>query len=472
MTKKIKYFAILLFLAHFFIRCSTDDSLYVPDELRINDFVWKGMNQYYLWQNDVPALKDDRFANQNDLNTFLTTFTSPNTLFQSLRVDATTDKYSVIYADYSVLEGVLSGTTKNNGIDYGLKYKSGSTTDLFGFVQYVLPASDAAAKNIVRGQIFYAINGTPLTISNYRSLLANDTYTMNFANFDNGAISPNGQSVVLTKSVLSENPVYLNTVLNQGSKRIGYLVYNGFYSGYENQLNAAFGQLKSQNITHLILDLRYNSGGSIATAARLASMITGQFTGQLFAKQQWNGKMQNYWLQYNPGQLNTNFTTTLGNGSAINSLLLSKIYILTTKGTASASELVINGLKPYIQVLQIGDVTIGKNVGSVTLYDSANFGSAGRNPNHKYAMQPIVLKTINAAGFGDYQLGLQPTLFLTEDYGNAGVLGDAAEPMLQTALNLIMATGKNATSVGTSAKQFEVVKNATELENEMFVDIK
>ena len=87
-------------------------------------------------------------------------------------------------------------------------------------------------------------------------------------------------------------------------------------------------------------------------------------------------------------------------------------------------------------------------------------------------MQPIVLKTINAAGFGDYQLGLQPTLFLTEDYGNAGVLGDAAEPMLQTALNLIMATGKNATSVGTSAKQFEVVKNATELENEMFVDIK
>ena len=471
MKNYTKYFAFLFISMAFLAGCSKDDDLYVPDELRINDFVWKGMNQYYLWQNDVPNLNDARFGNQNDLNGFLATFTNPSTLFQSLRVAATTDKYSVIYSDYSLLEGILSGTTKNNGIDYSLKYKSGSTTDLFGFVNYVLPNSDAATKNVQRGQIFYAINGTPLTVSNYRSLLANDTYTLNFADFNNGAVTPNGQSVQLTKAVLSENPVYLNTVINQGNKRIGYLMYNGFYAGYENELNAAFGQLKSQNITHLILDLRYNSGGSIATSARLASMITGQFAGQLYAKQQWNGKMQNYWLQNNPSQLNTNFTSSLGNGSAINSLFLTKVYVLTTKGTASASELVINGLKPYIQVVQIGDVTIGKNVGSVTLYDSANFGSAGRNPNHKYAMQPIVLKTINAAGFGDYQMGLQPTVFLTEDYGNAGILGNITEPLLETTLNLIMSTGKPSGFVVHAAKQFETISNVLEIENEMFIDI-
>ena len=472
MKKSFKYLALLSVLILLTIGCTKDDELFVPDELRINDFIWKGMNQYYLWQNDVPNLRDDRFANQTDLNGFLATFADPTTLFQSLRVDATTDKYSVIYSDYSVLEGILSGTTKNNGVDYGLKYKTGSTTDLFGFVHYVLPNSDAAAKNIQRGQLFCAINGTPLTVSNYRTLLANDTYTMNFADFDNGAITPNGQSVLLTKSVLSENPVLINTVINQGTKRIGYLVYNGFYPNYENELNAAFGQLKSQNITHLILDLRYNSGGSIATSARLASMITGQFSGQLFAKQQWNAKMQNYWLQTNPNQLNTNFTSILGNGSGINSLNLSKLYVLTTKGTASASELVINGLKPYIQVIQIGDVTIGKNVGSVTLYDSPNFSSSGRNPNHKYAMQPIVLKTINAAGFGDYQSGLQPTIFQTEDYGNAGVLGNPTEPLLQTALNSIMATGKQNAATVNSAQEFAIIKELKPLENEMYIDIK
>ena len=469
MKNYLKYAVVFSISIISFLGCTKDDDLYVPNELKINDFVWKGMNQYYLWQNDVSNLRDDRFGSQADLNSFLATYTNPATLFQNLRVATILDKYSVIYSDYSVLEGILSGTTKNNGVDYGLKFNSGSTTDLFGFVQYVLPNSDAAAKNVRRGQLFYAINGTSLTLSNYRALLANDTYTMNFADFDNGAITPNGQSVSLTKAVLSENPVFLNTVINQGSKRIGYLVYNGFFAGYENELNAAFGQLKSQNITHLILDLRYNSGGSISTSARLSSMITGQFSGQLFAKQQWNGKMQNYWLQTNPGQLNTNFTNTLGNGSGINNLNLTKVYVLTSRGTASASELVINGLKPYIQVVQIGDVTIGKNVGSVTLYDSPNFSSAGRSAAHKFAMQPIVLKTINAAGFGEYQSGLQPNILQLEDLGNAGVLGNVNEPLLKTALNAIMAAGKSSGTQQQNVKVFTDAPKVNDLEDEMYL---
>jgi len=131
-------------------------------------------------------------------------------------------------------------------------------------------------------------------------------------------------------------------------------MYNGFYAGYDSQLNAAFGTLKSANVTDLVLDLRYNSGGSINSATKLASMITGQFTGQLFAKQQWNSKAQAYYESSNPSSLENRFV------GGLNSLQLNKVYILTTKGTASASELVINCLKPYINVVQIGDVTIGK----------------------------------------------------------------------------------------------------------------
>lgn len=460
---------VLLFVA---FSCTKDD-LAVPDELRVYDFVWKGMNQYYLWQADVPNLADNRFASQSSLNDFLSGYSDPTALFNDLRVSSSIDRFSVIFSDYTVLEGILSGNTLNNGVDYGLRYKTGSTTDIFGWVRYILPNSDASTKNIQRGAIFYAVNGTPLTASNYQSLLSATTYTLNLADFDNGNITPNGQSVTLTKTQLSENPVYASNVFTQGTKKIGYLMYNGFYSQYENQLNTAFGQLKSQNITHLVLDLRYNSGGSIDTATRLASLITGQFTGQVFAKQQWNGKLDAYWLQNNPNSLFNYFTTTTGNGSLLNSLNLNKVYILTSRSTASASELVINGLKPYIQVIQIGDTTTGKNVGSVTLYDSPNFGKSGANPNHKYAMQPLVLKTINAAGFGDYQSGLTSTIQQTEDYGNMGIIGDANEPLLATAINEIITNGRM--SVRKPGKNFVYCSDSKAIEplrNEMYVELK
>ncbi|WP_395044843.1 S41 family peptidase [Flavobacterium sp.] len=471
--KKITSISIVFLLFFSIISCEKQDDLYVPDDIKLNDYVWKGMNLYYLWQEDVSNLSDDRFANQNDLNSFLTDYSNPTTLFNTLRVDNSIDRFSVIYSDYSVLEGILTGNTLNNGVDFGLRFKTGSTTDIFGWVRYIIPNSDAASKNINRGSIFYAINGTPLTISNYQSLLSATSYTVNLADFDNGNITPNGLSIALTKTELSENPVYASTIINQASKKIGYLMYNGFYSSFENQLNSKFEQFKNENVTDLILDLRYNSGGSIATATRLASMITGQFSGQLFAKQQWNSKLEKYWSQNNPSQFINNFTNSIGNGNAINKLNLSKVYILTSRSTASASELVINGLKPYIQVVQIGDRTTGKNVGSITLYDSPNFSKNNVNPKHKYAMQPIVLKTINASGFGDYQTGLLADYPFLEDYGNLGEIGNSTEPMLSYTLNLISNGGRvNHQNNSKKFEPFSDSKAIEPLQTEMYLENK
>jgi carboxyl-terminal processing protease len=440
------------------------------------------LNLYYLWQSDVNNLADDRFANQSDLNTFLYGFTQPENLFQQLlnkpkslypNPGDAIDRFSVIFSDYNQLEGILSGTTKNNGAEFGLYYKDESQTSVFGVVRYVLPNSDAAAKNIQRGAIFYAVNGTPLTKENFNALLNNDVYTMNFATYDSGNITPNGQSVSLTKSVLSENPVYLTTVINSGTHKIGYLMYNGFYPNYESQLNAAFGTLKSQGITELVLDLRYNSGGSVATATRLASMITGQFENQIFAKEQWNAKIEDYYYSTNPSTLLNLFTNKLGNNETLSSLNLNKVYILTTKSSASASELVINGLKPYINVVQIGDVTTGKNVGSVTLYDSPSFSKTNSSTKHRYAMQPIVLKIVNKVGFGDYINGLEPTIELKEDFGNLGVLGDNDEPLLNAAINTIVGGGRPVPQ--NRIRNFDALQdNSTiaRLKSEMYVDSK
>ena len=466
--KNILKSILLLFLLTMPLACEDIDDNAVPGNLRINDFVWKGMNLYYLWQADVPNLDDNRFVNQDQLNTFLTDYSSPVALFNSLRVNNTVDRFSVIFPDYHVLEGILSGNTKNNGMDFGLRYKTGSTTDIFGWVRYIIPNSDASTKNIQRGVIFYAINGTPLTVDNYQSLLNSDTYSIDLADYDNGNITPNGQSISLTKTNLSENPILLNTVINQGNHKIGYLMYNGFYASYDNQLNTAFGQFQSENITDLVLDLRYNSGGSIRTATRLASMITGQFNGQLFAKEQWNAKAQAYYEDTDPGNLRNNFSNSIG-ATGINSLQLNKIYILTSKSTASASELIINCLKPYIDVVQIGDVTTGKNVGSITLYDSPTFTKSNVSGSHFYAMQPIVLKIVNKNGFGEYTEGLAPNYSLVENLGNLDVLGNTSEPLLSTAIGLITANGRMLQqNPNQMSRDFEDAKSMSPLRSEMY----
>jgi len=466
MKNIVKSFLLVLLFA-LPLSCEDMDDNAVPSELQIKDFIWKGMNLYYLWQADVSDLADDRFANQTQLNTFLETFENPTTLFNALRVNTSIDRFSVIYSDYSVLEGVLSGNTLNNGMDYGLRYKSGSTTDIYGWVRYIIPNSDAAAKPVARGNIFYAINGTPLTIDNYRTLLANETYTVNFADFDGGNITPNGQSVTLTKTALAENPILLSNVITQNDKKIGYLMYNGFFPSFDNQLNTVFGDFISQGVTHLVLDLRYNSGGSVNTATKLASMITGQFSGQLFARQQWNAKAQAYFQANNPGSLENKFI------GGLNSLNLNKVYVLTTKSSASASELVINCLKPYINVIQIGDVTAGKNVGSITLYDSPTFAKQNVNPNHKFAMQPIVLKIIDKNGFGDYTAGISPTFLLPENLNDLGILGNVNEPLLNAAINQIIANGRMMPQVpSVFERDFTDAKAINPLRTEMYIDRK
>jgi C-terminal processing protease CtpA/Prc len=464
-------FALLLFLVVFsFQGCQDMDDTAAPINLEVQDFIWKGLNQYYLWQADVPNLSDDRFASQDALNTFLRGYTVPEELFNALRVDKSIDRFSWIVDDYLELEGALQGTTKNDGAEFGLVYKAGSTTEIFGYVRYIIPGSDAATKELGRGSIFYGINGTQLTVSNYQSLLALESYTLNLADYNAGTITPNGKSVALTKTVLAENPILINKVITNGTHKIGYLMYNGFYADYDNKLNEAFASLKSQGVTDLVLDLRYNSGGSVLTATRLASMITGQYTGKVFAKQQWNQKINSYFESNNPDALKNLFTDKIGN-TPINSLNLTKIYILTTKSSASASELVINGLKPYMNVVQIGDVTTGKNVGSVTLYDSPTFGTENRNPNHRYAMQPIVLKIVNADGFGDYFNGLTPTYQLKENLGNLDILGNTTEPLLSTAIGKITGTGKMLRqSPEKDFNYFKDAKSLNGLQNQMYIE--
>ena len=116
---------------------------------------------------------------------------------------------------------------------------------------------------------------------------------------------------------------------------------------------------------------------------------------------------------------------------------MNKVIIITSRSSASASELVINCLKPYIDVIQVGATTYGKYQASVTLYDSPDFSLNGVNPSHNYALQPLVLKTLNSLGETDYYNGLDPDIIAYEDSSNLGIIGDLDEPLLSLALGQI-----------------------------------
>lgn len=484
MRTTFKIITVFLLTAFIFQSCQDDDDAIASPKpetqnLGIQNFIWKGLNLYYLWQANVPNLADNKFPKQSDLDSFLSGYTKPETLFESLLykpgslfpASEAVDRFSWMVDDYLELEGQLQGTTNNNGVEFGLSRKSTGSSEVIGWVRYIIPNSDASSKSIKRGDVFYGVNGTQLTISNYQSLLfgSNNDYTLNLADINGGAFTPNGKSVALTKTVLDENPILVNKVIVSGSHKIGYLMYNAFYSNYDTKLNDAFGTLKSQGITDLVLDLRYNGGGSVQTATRLASMITGNFTGKVFSKEQWNAKIDAYFANNNPESLKNLFTDKIGT-TPINSVNMTKIYILTSANTASASELVINGLKPYITVVQIGDLTTGKNVGSVTLYDSPTFGKENRNPNHRYAMQPLVLKIVNAAGYGDYQSGLVPNFQLKESLSTLDVLGSSTEPLLSLAIGKITGTSRLKPSI--KGIELEYVNDSKSIQglNQMYLE--
>jgi carboxyl-terminal processing protease len=442
---------LFLFLAVFSLQsCEDNDDKAAPADIQVNNFVWRGLNEFYLWQADVPNLADDRFANEQALNSFLRDYSKPEDLFQSLLNRPVSqypndpiDRFSWIVDDYTVLEQELNGIAKNTGVDFRLERVSKTSNDLVGYVRYIIPNSDASAKSdqIKRGDLFTSVNGQKLTVSNYEALLLDsDGYTLNLSSFNGNTVVPTGKSVTLTKTTLEENPVLISKVISKGNHEIGYLMYNGFYNNFDDALNVAFGDLKTKGITDLVLDLRYNGGGDVHSSTLLASMITGQFPGDVFSKRQYNAKFMSYFSEEDLESVIERFATETRSGQTINGLGLNTVYVITTRSTASASELVINGLKPYVNVIQIGDTTIGKNVGSFTIYDSETyFNKQGINRNHKYAMQPLTFRITNKNDFGDYTQGLSPAIenIRTEAVKTYGVLGNESEPLLRLAISRI-----------------------------------
>lgn len=456
----LKIAAVLLFFI--FASCSKDADFLIPGTVEadpnagvgVQDFMWKAMNYWYFWQADVPNLADDKFpitAEGSELYTeFLLSEDNPADFFRN-QIIFSEDRFSRFNEDYRILTQSLAGINKSNGLKFGLINPSG-TNDIYGYVRYIIAGSDASTKNIGRGDIFTGVNGQALTLDNYRDLLFGDnadTYTLNMASFQNDEVTPNSEEITLTKlEGLQENPIFLDKIFEIQGKKIGYLVYHQFLNEYDEQLNEVFGRFKSAGVNDLVLDLRYNPGGAVNTTILLGSMIHGTNTNDIFLKAKWNDKYLQV-LADRGSDVRRFFKDKTPGGAAINTLGLNTVYVLATQGSASASELVINSLDPYMDVVQIGDRTRGKNEFSVTLVDDRDNNYVYTptrvnkiNQNNEWALLPLAGRNENSAGFSDYTAGFEPEIALKEDLANLGVLGDLTEPLLAKAIEQI--TGPSA----------------------------
>lgn len=436
---KLKY--LTLFILFFIQSCLDKEEPILPEEQNeINEFVWGSLNSWYYWQNDEADLSDTRFSNYTELSRFIGQFTNPRDLFEELRYEE--DRFSWIVDDYDVLNQSFQGTSDSFGFEFSLVNLDGS---ILAYVEYVVPDGPADLAGIERGDIFDGINGQKMTFDNYIALLSEDSYQINLVDVIDRNIIDRNELVNLSKITLTENPVFKYDVIEYGGLKIGYLVYNQFVYTFHRELNEAFQRFTAEGIDELIVDLRYNRGGAVVTSAILGSMIYGQGnSGQVFSVLEYNEKHSRFDVPFG-------FPQTLqvrGANYAITSeenlfrTSTDRVYFLTGRSSASASELVINGLKPYMDITVIGDTTVGKNEGSLTLYDSpeSDYLSEERaNPNHKWALQPIVSKVVNANGFGDYAEGLAPDIFVSEvdHFRDLKPLGDPEEALLSVALENI-----------------------------------
>ncbi|NJY62346.1 peptidase S41 [Salinimicrobium sp. CDJ15-81-2] len=477
-----KFFMPVLLLGVMFTSCSEDDEIKevevveeveTPKErrnLEVEEFMFAVMDEIYLYEADVPQLQTGFFSTEEKKLDYLESFSDPEDLYYDLVAEH--DEFSFMTEDYVALNKLLTeGVSGTTGMDYGLAYFSNSS-NIFGYVRYVMPNSPAEEAGVKRGDFFTEIDGVQMTASNYQGLLGKASFSMTIYELAGNSLSPTDKTVNLTKVEMAEDPILTHKIFETEGQRIGYIMYNSFTPTFDDELNAVFGEFKSAGITDLILDFRYNGGGNVETAIDIASMITGQFNDQVILQYQYNKLYQEYYQTYYPNSLKIKFNNKIRTGEATNSLNLSRVHVITTRSSASASELVIHALKPYIDVVQIGGPTRGKFQASSTFYDSPNFsyrndkGEVHVNKNHNYALQPLIVKYANKNGESDFVDGLFPDVAASDELGNRDPLGDPSEPMLEVALNYIL--GKAQEPATAMQKKMENGEIKTIGESDMF----
>ncbi|KUM54350.1 S41 family peptidase [Rheinheimera sp. EpRS3] len=389
----------------------------------INSQVFCVLQQDYLWYRDLPAsVNPDSYS-------------SPDELIQA--VAAPQDRYSFIITRQEYEDRYINATFFGYGFS---SIRADNDTALQ--IAYVYDDGSAAQNGLRRGDKIIEIEG--VSVAQLLSQLDAGTATNDdiYGPNEDGVMrnfvwrKPDASELAadFIKTEVTTNTVLHRSVTTQGSKRIGYLVFNTFIELSESELEQAFAYFVAQGVNELVLDVRYNGGGLIRVANQLSTQIARNFVqSEVFVKYQFNDK--------NTAKNNSTLFA-LGAGRSV--LNLPRVFVLTTEGSCSSSELVINSLAPFVDVVQIGSATCGKPV--------------GQQPEiiGNYVLFAINFQTVNALDQGEYFNGLQPNCPVTDNI--TGDWGIVTDPLYAEAVNYIASGSCSDVAVSSATERAEVVK--------------
>lgn len=400
--KGFKAIAAIAFLILIMVSCKEEE----PVEITPKEEFYNIIRKEYLWDQQIPDINPARYQDLPDI-------------LEAIRYRPM-DRYSFL-AEWDYIYALL-----NNSEVVGFGFDAGYDSNGKLRILLCFNSTPMYQAGVRRGWIIKAINNTPITSgSDFQSLLGESRVgvTRKFT-FE----KPDGSEVSLefTKQVVNMNTVLHHEIIEEGGLKIGYLVYESFTAPSLQELEPVFTQFKNEGISELILDLRYNRGGSVDVARNLASMIGGEkVVGKTFAT-----------LTFNNNQKAKN--SGIAHIIKDSSIEINRLVTICTQNTASASELVINGLRPFMDVHIVGSTTYGKPVGfQMQKLD-------------KWALCVTNFECRNALGTCDYYDGFAPD-FPAAD-GVEYDFGDRNEPSLKQALAFIMGGVAKSASIPASSE--------------------
>lgn len=406
-----------LFFGIFLISCEVDDKPEVYEEgsnKYTNDWIYNQMKKYYKWNETMPDKGDlainpkeyfNRLLYKSDLYSYAVNPNLPETVPQSLR--------------------------RNFGFDISfVEYQS----KIYGVILYALEDSPAKNNGLLRGQLITEINGEELNLNNYekiyKSIISANHLDLKVVSYSKETGFSKPESVSLLQGFSFSQPIFPKVFTNNNTK-IGYVEIPHFDVGQAKLFQQIFQELKNQNITELVLDLRYNGGGDVSSATALSIIIAPNIiASDLFIQFEGNKNgglvKQSFQQALESNERNVSFDLLKNTHPDIK-----KVYILCGKRTASASEIMINNLRPFMDVITIGEKTVGKDVAGFPIEDDRILNAKG------WILYPSIYKLFNAKHEGDYSSGINPSIAVDElQEPEIFPLGNRSELLLNTAINM------------------------------------
>ena len=415
--------ACLAMLASF-TSCGEDRTGEYYALIRTKTWMYQTMQNYYLFYEDLPA--------ESELDFFMT----PQE-FLNAAASEKDKKNGVVYSHVDSVKTTASTRSLSENPTYGyeavmLKAPNG---DYALQVLYTQPNSPAEEAGLKRGDLIIGADSMKISSSDYTKYVTNPTaahlFTLGSYNAESEQIDTIGTVQMPAPRIIEIQNLLKTSLINTGNRKAAYILYNEFGEDEIPQWQSLYSQLAAAQPDDIILDLRYNPGGYVSTAQVVGTLLAPQSAlGQTMLYMTGNDKL-------NLTETYTFDTNLLPGGSTLS---YQNLYVITSGNTASASEIIINCLRPYMtgNLYQVGEATFGKNVAQA-LYT-----------NDQYPQLELWLTTYylsNADGYKDYDVeGLPADYTQSEPYGgNLGELGTDTDPLMQPIL-IRMATGSFPTA--------------------------